>query len=163
MKNTIYFLVLITIPFVFSSCEENGIFFPTSTQSTGVFEVIFDGVIFTTTNADFSLEGDDIIISAIHSNTSETITLRVKDFDINSFSFEGQNNIASYIPSDSVSNQVWSTFDETNSRGTIQFTSIDFSNNTVSGIFNFIARNQTTGSLKAFTNGIFTNIPISVQ
>lgn len=145
-----------------SSCEEDGIFFPTSTQTTGVFEVTFDGSIFSTTNADFTLDGEDIIINATNPNTNETFTLKVNNFDINSFSFEGQNNVASYIKTDAVSAQVWSTFDETNSRGNIEFTNLDFTNNTISGIFNFIGKNLSSSNSKAFTSGVFSNIPISI-
>lgn len=161
MRNIYYFLILVSFNFLVSGCEENGIFFPSnsSSQGNGTFQVTFDGNTFSTTSADFTTDREDIVINAVNPNTNEIFTLSVKDFDINSYSFEGQNNVASYIKNDPVSADIWSTFDETTSRGNIEFTHIDFVNNTVSGTFNFIGKNLTSGSSKAFTNGSFTNIP----
>lgn len=164
MKNFSYFLLLISVAFLCNACEENGIFFPSTnseTQGKGLFTVTFDNEIFSTENVSFTSDGENIFLNAIKSETNEIFTLKVDDFDTGSFSFEGENTVGSYVKNDPVSADIWSTFNETSSRGTIEFTNIDFVNNTVSGNFNFIGKNVVTNSSKAFTNGIFTNVPIA--
>ena len=165
MKNIIYFIILISVAFLCNSCEENGIFFPTTSQGQGQtnssFEVMIDGEIFSTQNVDFTSDGEDIFINASKPETNEIVTLKIDDFGIGNFSFEGASNVASYVKNNLVSADIWSTINSTFSRGNIEFTDIDFVNNTVSGTFNFIGKNLTTGSSSAFTNGVFTNIPKS--
>ena len=163
MKNINYFFILVIFTFLFSACEENGIFFPTNTttQSKGLFEVKVNGNVFSTENVNFISDGVDLYINAIKPETNEIFTLKVDDFDIGNFSFEGVNTVASYIKNNALSADIWSTINETSSRGSIEFTNIDFVNNRVSGTFNFIGKNVSTGSSSAFTNGTFTNIPKS--
>lgn len=158
MKDLKYFLTLVSFVLIFSTCEENGIFFPETAQNTGSFEVTFDGAVFKTSTVEFITENDNIIITAVNSSSNQTFTLSVNNFDLNNFSFEGQNTVGSYVNNNAGLTQDWTTFDETNSRGSIEFTNIDFVNNTVSGVFNFIGRNAS-GNSKAFTNGTFTNVP----
>ncbi|WP_397445114.1 DUF6252 family protein [Polaribacter sp. R77954] len=162
MKRIHYFLVLLCFVFATNSCEENGIFFPPS-ENNAFFEVIIDGELFTTTEANFTTDGDHIAINAIKTDSGEVFTLSVEGFAIGSFSLEGINNTASYIQNDPVSAGVWTTFGETSSRGNITFTDINFVNNTVSGTFSFIGKNDVLESSKAFSNGSFSNIPISTQ
>lgn len=159
MKNINYFLLIISFVFLFNSCEENGIFFPAS--ENGTFQVTFDGEIFSTENVSFTSDGDDIFINAIKPETNEIFTLKVVDFDIGSFGFEGGNVVGTYVKNDPVSADIWSTINDATSIGSIEFTKIDFINNTVSGNFNFVGKNLSDSSSKAFTTGIFTNIPIS--
>lgn len=161
MNRIKHFLLLLSLVFVTNSCEENGIFFPPS-ENSGVFEVIIDGEVFTTTEASYVYDGETIGITATKTGTNEIFTLVVEYFDLGSFSFEGINNVATYIQNDAVSANIWSTFGETASRGNIQFTSINSANNTVSGTFSFIGKNLLTDSSKAFSNGSFTNIPRTV-
>lgn len=162
MKNINSFLILISFVFLFNSCEENGIFFPEKPQTTGSFQVNFDGEIFSTENVSFTSDGEDIFINAIKPETNEIFSLKVENFNIGSFSFNATNNIASYIKNDPVSADVWSTSNTTPTIGSIEFTKIDFVENAVSGNFNFIAKNGLTGSSKAFANGVFTNVPKNV-
>ncbi len=149
--------------FLISACEENGIFFPSkaTSQSKGLFEVIIDGDVFSTENASFTSDGVDIFINAKKPETNEIFTLKVDDFTISSFSIEGENTVASYIKNNAGSDDIWTTSNETSSRGNIEFTAIDFVDNRVSGKFNFIGKNLSTGSSRAFTNGVFTNVPKS--
>ena len=162
MKRINYIFVLLTLVFITNSCEENGIFFPPS-DNEGVFEVTIDGETFTTTQANFVTDNSDIVITAIKTETNEIFTLAVESFDTRNFSFEGINNVATYIQNDPVSAGIWTTFSETSSRGNITFTDINFVDNTVSGTFSFIGKNAVTNSSKAFSNGTFTNIPLSNQ
>lgn len=162
MKRINYIFVLLTLVFITNSCEENGIFFPPS-DNEGVFEVTIDGETFTTTQANFVTDNSDIVITAIKTETNEIFTLAVESFDTRNFSFEGINNVATYIQNDPVSAGIWTTFSETSSRGNITFTDINFVDNTVSGTFSFIGKNSVTNSSKAFSNGTFTNIPLSNQ
>jgi hypothetical protein len=162
MRNLGYIFILISIVFAFTACEENGLFFPTTSQNDGSFQVTFDGKNLSTTNVSFTADVDDIFINAINTETNEIFTLKIDDFDLGSFSFEGADNIASYVQNNPISADVWSTINETSSRGNIEFTNIDFVNNTVSGTFSFIGKNALDGSSKAFANGVFTNVPKSV-
>ncbi|MDG1398358.1 MAG: DUF6252 family protein [Polaribacter sp.] len=157
MKRTLYFLFVLSFVFIINSCQENGIFFPPS-ENSGVFEVTIDGVLFTSSKVSFVNDDNTLILTAVKSETDETLTLVVEDFRIGSFSFEGVNNVASYIQSDLISSKVWTTFGETSSRGNIVFTDIDYVENTVSGTFSFIGKNGLAGSSKAFSNGTFTKI-----
>lgn len=162
MKNINYFLSLVSFVFLFSACQENGIFFPASSsvsQNPGFFEVTIDGEVFSTESVSFTSDGVDVYINA--TKQDEIFTLKVDDFNLGSFSFEGANTVASYIKNDLVSADIWSTINQTVSRGNIAFTNIDFTDNRVSGTFSFIGNNLATGSAKAFTNGSFTNVPKS--
>lgn len=158
MKRIKHFFLVLSLVLITNSCEENGIFFPPS-ENNGVFEVTIDGEVFTTSEVSFVNDDSTLGITAIKSETQEIFTLVVEDYAARSFSFEGINNVASYIQNDPVSADIWSTFGETSSRGNIAFTNIDFVNNTVSGTFSFIGKNLLTDSSKAFSNGTFTNIP----
>lgn len=163
MKRIKHFFFLLILAVITNSCEENGIIFPPS-NNNGVFEVtIIGGETFSTTEANFITDNDNIVITAIKTDTDETFTLAIESFDIGTFSFEGVNNIATYIKNDPISAGVWSTFGETVSKGNVEFTAINYTDNTVSGRFNFSAKNSATNSSKAFTEGEFTNIPISTQ
>ncbi|PQJ80402.1 DUF6252 family protein [Polaribacter porphyrae] len=162
MKNTFCLFFIIYLFFTFTSCEENGIFFPTPTITKGTFEVIIDGQLYSTQEASFVRDGNNIFINAIKPNTNEIFTLKVDNFDVGNFSFQGTNTVASFIENNPVSANVWSTSNQTSSRGTIVFTDIDLINNTVSGTFNFIGNNISTGSSRAFTQGTFVNIPQSI-
>lgn len=92
MKNIISFFILVSFASMLSSCEETGIFFPTSsnTDSTGVFQVSINGGVFSTENVSFTSDGVDLLISAIKIETNESFTLKVNDFSTSSFSFEGE-------------------------------------------------------------------------
>ena len=157
MKRITYFFLFLSFVFITNSCEENGIFFPDS-ENNGVFEVTIDGTIFSTNEVSFTSDNENLVITAIDTNTNEIFTLTVEDYNIGGFSFEGVNNIATYVQNDPISAGTWSTFGETASRGNIEFTNIDFVNNTISGTFSFIGKNTATGSSKAFSNGSFSNI-----
>ncbi|WP_439131162.1 DUF6252 family protein [Polaribacter sp.] len=162
MKRLYYLLILIFIVFIANSCEDNGVFFPPS-ENNAVFEVTIDNELFTTTEANFMIDGDKIVINAIKTNTDEVFTLNVENFDVRSFSFEGINTTASYVDNNPASAGIWTTFGETSSRGNITFTAIDFVKNTVSGTFSFIGKNEVTESSRAFSNGSFSNIPKSTR
>lgn len=160
MKRIYYFLFLLSFLFISNSCEENGIFFPES-DNNAVFEAKINGALFSTSEVGFVNDNNTIVITAIDRTTSEIFTLNVEDFAIRTYSLEGINNFVNYIQNDQNSANIWSTYGETSSKGTITFTEIDFVNNMVSGTFNFIGTNITTGSKSAFTDGIFTNVPVS--
>jgi hypothetical protein len=165
MKRLKYFFGFLFLVFVISSCEDNGIFFPPS-ENDGVFEVTIDGKVFTTTSVNYVIDNDDLIITAIQPDTDEIFTLKVEDFDVANFSFEGVNNVATYTINDSSTSgtlNTWTTLSETSSRGSIAFTNIDVKNNTVSGTFSFIGKNTSTGSAMAFSNGSFNNIVRSAR
>lgn len=161
MKRIAFYILFLTIALITNSCEENGIFLPPSDDV--VFEVKIDGELFSTSEVSFVNDDNIIVITAIDSNSSEIFTLNVEDFEIGTYSLEGVNNFANYIQNDPTSADIWSTYGETSSRGTIEFTDIDFTKNTVSGRFNFIGTNLSTGSKRAFAEGVFTNIPLSAQ
>lgn len=162
MKRITYFILLLSIALITNSCEENGIVFPPSDNST-IFEVTFDGEVFSTEIVNFVTDGEIIVITANKIDTDELFTIRVEDFGIGSFSFEGVNNSASYVENGRVSANIWTTFKETTSKGSIDFTEIDLVNNTISGTFNFIGENEVDGSSKSFINGRFSNIKVSDQ
>ena len=164
MKKTTYLFILAFIFISFSSCVENEISFSNSnnSQSKSSFQVTIDGVLFSTESVDYTSDGVDIAINAIKQGTDEIITLKINNFGLGNFSFDGASNVASYIKNDSFSANIWSTFNATSSKGNIQFTTIDNVNNTVSGTFNFSGENLVAGSTKEFVSGSFTNIPKSV-
>ncbi|QNM85169.1 hypothetical protein H9W90_13375 [Polaribacter pectinis] len=162
MKKTIYLSILVL--FFITSCEESGINFPTDNtqQLESGFSVNIDGVLFSTDKVDFTSDGVDIFINASKPETNEIFTLKTNNFSLGNFSFEGADNIASYVKNDPVSADVWSTINATSSKGNIEFTSIDNVNNTVSGVFNFTGKNLVNGSEKEFVSGVFTNVAKSV-
>ncbi|TXD50848.1 MULTISPECIES: hypothetical protein [unclassified Polaribacter] len=137
MRFKAFYLILLAV-LVCSSCQEDGIVFPTTQNTEVSFLVTIDGVLFSTENASFTTDNVSIFISATIPETKEIITLKVDDFEIGSFSFEGENNVASSSKNNAVSSDVWSTMNATSSRGNIEFTSINFAINTVSGSFNFL-------------------------
>lgn len=159
MKSVSYFLLIIIFTISFTSCLENGIIFPEKQNIEGNFEVTFDGTILLTSNVNFTLNDQEIIITALKAETKESFILRVVDFNEPSFSFEGEENVASYSIEDSVNTNIWTSLNATTSRGNIQFTEINFTNNTISGTFSFIGRNENLGASKAFSNGSFSNVP----
>lgn len=158
MKHIKVCFLFLSILFIFNSCEENGIFFPVK-ENNATFQATFDGATFVTSDVNFTVEGDDLFINALDVITNESFTLRVDNFDIGIFSFEGLNHIATYAEDASNSTDVWTTFSETSSRGTIEITNIDYVYNTISGNFNFIGRNSISGSSKAFLSGSFNEVP----
>lgn len=160
MKNISYFFIILSFLFGLISCQEDGIVFPSIQNAAGSFKVIIDGALFSTENVSFTSDNEGIVISAIKLETNETVTLKIVDFNRTNFSFEGEDNIASYIKNDPVPADVWSTINSTSSRGNIEFTNIDFSKNTLSGTFSFIAEHGSNGNMKAFTMGVFNNVPI---
>jgi hypothetical protein len=160
MKNSSYFFIILFFLFGLISCQEDGIVFPSIQNAAGSFQVTIDGALFSTKNVSFTSDNVGIFISAIKLETNETVTLKIVDFNRVRFSFEGEDNIASYIKNDPAPADVWSTINATSSRGTIEFTDIDFSKNTVSGSFSFIAKHASNGNMKAFTTGVFVNVPI---
>lgn len=162
MKRILNLLIVSCFALNFSSCEENGIFFPPS-EDNGLFEVTIDDAVFTTSASNFYIDDDILVITSINTTTDEIFTLRVENYSVGSFSFEGINNVATYIKNDPVSAGIWSTFGETSSRGNITFTDIDLSSNTISGSFSFIGENEVLGNSIAFANGKFTDIPRSSQ
>jgi len=159
MKSVAYSLLIIILTISFTSCQENGIFFPEKENIQGNFEVTIDGDIFLTNDVNFTVSNQEILISAFSTSTNETLTLRVANFMDASFSLEGENNVASYTINNLGIMDTWTTLNATSSRGNIQFSEINFTNNTVSGTFSFIGRNQDLGASKAFSNGSFSNVP----
>lgn len=159
MKSLAYFLLIVTFFATITSCQENGINFPVKENVQGDFEVVVDGDFFLTNDVTFTLTDQEITITATKTETNETFILKVDDFRNSSFSFEGDENIASYSLEDSANTNIWTTLNATASRGNIQFSDINFTNNTVSGTFSFIGRNDNLGSSKAFSNGSFSNVP----
>jgi len=159
MKSLAYFLLIVTFFATITSCQENGIVFPVKQNIEGDFEVVIDGEIFLTNDVSFTVTNQEITITAIKTDTNEILTLKVDDFSNTSFSLEGVENVASYSVENSVNIDVWTTLNATVSRGNIQFSEINFTNNTVSGTFSFIGRNDNLSSSKAFSNGSFSNVP----
>jgi hypothetical protein len=159
MKNTAYFFVILFFTVAFSACQEDGIVFPSVQNSESSFEVIIDGELFSTENVSFTTDNEGIFINAEIVETEEIITLKIDDFDVGVFSFEGENNVASYVKNNMGSEDVWSTVGASSSRGSAEFTHINFVKNTVSGTFNFIGENLSSGSRKPFISGIFNNVP----
>jgi hypothetical protein len=159
MKSFTYFLLIVTFFATITSCQENGIVFPVKQNIKGDFEVVIDGKFFLTNDVSFSVTNQEITITAIKTDTNETLILKVDDFSNSSFSFEGVENVASYSIEDSTNTNIWTTLNATVSRGKIQFSDINFTKNTVSGTFSFIGRNETLGALKAFGSGSFNNVP----
>ena len=155
MKSKNYLSIILL--FLVFACAEDGLFFPES-ESEGTFQVTIDAVLFSTDDVSFTSDGVDIFINAVNSRTKESFTLKVDDFKVGDFSFEGANNIASYI----INTAEWTTFNSISSRGSIQFTEIDFVKNTVSGTFSFIGKNNDTGNAIAFSNGSFNKVPKSL-
>ncbi|MBU3010942.1 hypothetical protein KO506_05980 [Polaribacter vadi] len=158
MKYIKAFSLFLSFLLIFSSCEENGIFFP-SYENNANFQATFDGETFLTTDVNFTLEGEYLFVNAIDATTNESFTLRIDTYDLGVFSFEGLNNVATYAEDKANSSDVWTTFSETSSRGTIEITNIDYVYNTISGNFNFIGRNSISGSSKAFLSGSFNEVP----
>jgi len=159
MKSLAYFLLIVTFFATITSCQENGINFPVKENVQGDFEVVVDGEFFLTNDVTFTLTDQKITITATKTETNETFILKVDDFRNPSFSFEGDENVASYSLENSANTNIWTTLNATASRGNIQFSDINFANNTVSGSFSFIGRNENLSSSKAFSNGSFSNVP----
>ncbi len=159
MKHTFYLFIALFITLIFSACQENGIVFPSNINPKGIFDVNIDGELFSTENVSFTSNNKDIFINATKTGTNEIFTLKIADFAIGSFSFEGVNTVGTYVQNDIISADVWTTNNAASSKGNINFTNIDFVKNNVSGTFSFIGENPSNNNKKAFTNGSFNNVP----
>lgn len=159
MKSVVYFLLIIIFTISFTSCLENGIIFPEKQNIEGNFEVTIDGAILRTSNVSFTLNNKEVIITGIKTETNETFILKVADFNKPNSSFEGEENVASYSKENSGNINIWTTLNATTSRGNLQFSEINYTNNTVSGTFSFIGKNENLGASKAFSSGSFSNVP----
>ncbi|WP_299064508.1 DUF6252 family protein [uncultured Polaribacter sp.] len=159
MKNSIYFIFFVVTSFIFSSCEETGLFGydPTNTpRLISGFKATIDGEDLSTKNVSYSIDGTAIVITAIQAGTNEVFTFKVSNYKLGIFDFQGTDNVATYVNNSLSPINTWTTNSATSSKGSIEFTNIDAESNSISGTFTFTG-DDLDGNSKTFT-GSFTEI-----
>jgi len=142
-----------------------------TSDTEGVFTVEFDGLTFEAEFIEAHRFDNQITITGTRDGDTETVTLVVHETTTGTYDL-GVNvgpltNTATYIEDiNDAANTTWTTFSEdfVTPQGTITISSINETDLTMSGTFNFTGSNVSTPPdilLKEFTNGVFTDIPFT--
>lgn len=152
--NRIIALVIFTGA-IFFSCEEEDLG-PMTNNSQGLFTASVGGNDFdrnTLSVTLFTTDADSTLEIVATDNTDNIITLTVNSLEIDSYDVRSSNAIAQFRRN--VGNGV--TVSENTTSGTINISSVNRVDNTVSGSFFFETENTT------ISNGVFTNLIYSVE
>jgi hypothetical protein len=130
------------------------------------FKVDFSGETFNATNTTVYISGNTIVMEATRGNAGEGFGFIIDGSTVGTY--QANENLLTYTPSNSEYGY-WSLNpeNETLNTGSITITSINTTNNTISGTFNFTgywSDTTVTNILPTvFSNGVFTNLPYVTQ
>lgn len=129
---------------------------------TPVFKVDFNGSTFIASNYEAVITGGSIVVSGIRATDGDSVSFIVSGTTIGTY--PANENIIIYQPSDTEFGYLGINYSNPNlNTGSIVITSINTTNKTISGTFNFTgywSDIDESGVLPiTFTNGVFTNIP----
>lgn len=171
----IYLLIFCTV--LFASCSDDfepidpAIQIPGNGGNNGgntaaLFSVDFNGQTFVASNYQAVITGGSIVVSGIRASNGDSVSFIVSGTTTGSY--PANDNIIIYQPAGT--NYGYLGINPSNpdlNTGSIVITSINTTNNTLSGTFNFTgywSDNDEEGVLPiAFTNGVFTNIPFTSE
>lgn len=135
-------------------------------STAAVFSVDFNGATFVASDYEAVITGGSIVISGIRASNGDSVSFIVDGTTTGSY--PANENIIIYQPAGTEYGYLGinSSNPELNT-GSIVITSINTTNNTISGTFNFTgywSNIDEEGVLPiAFTNGVFTNIPFTTE
>ncbi|HEY0046340.1 MAG TPA: DUF6252 family protein [Flavobacterium sp.] len=138
---------------------------PENPVANGLFKVDIDGVPFSTSTTLVYLSGGSVILNAIGSN-GDTFAFLLDGTTPGSYA--ANDNIVTYTEAGEEFGW-WGTHptDNNANTGSVIITSVNATNNTISGTFSFTGywsdQGNTTIPQKTFTNGSFTNLPYVTQ
>lgn len=135
-----------------------------NSEGSGVFKVAFSGSTWTTNEAQATVSGSFIGISAIKSN-GEGFILMVEGAAVGTYA--ANVNVVAYKPADTEYGY-WAINDDnpTENTGSVIITSINATTKTISGTFQFKGYWSDSDNPKPaiqFTKGVFTDIPYITQ
>jgi hypothetical protein len=173
MKKSIFFKSLIVLFSIVSivSCDIEPLdpaidltaLTPNNPNGTALFSADFDGQTFLASSIQATLENGQLVIVGLRAPQGDYISILVDDASVGTF--PANDNFISYQPQNDNFGFLGINFDNpTENTGSIIITSINTTNNTVSGTFSFKGYwTDTVNPLspKTFTNGIFQNIPLT--
>ncbi len=171
-KNKLRFLAVFAIlitAFNFTSCDNEPLDSDIDTDNPGpgsttpVFKATFNGQTYSTPNVLAQVNADGISLVAIKSS-GESFAFDISGTTIGTY--QANANLLAYVPFASSEYGYWSIdpSSEITDTGSITITSINTTNHTISGTFNFTGywtdfTDDTPPAPIVFTNGVFTNIP----
>lgn len=131
-----------------------------------VFSVDFNGSTFVASNYEAVITGGSIVVSGIRASNGDSVSFIVGGTTTGSY--PANNNIIIYQPAGTEYGYLGiNPSDENLNTGSIVITSINTTNNTISGTFSFTgywSNFNEEGVLPiAFTNGVFNNIPYTSE
>lgn len=125
----------------------------------GTFTVDIDGETFTAQASVAAIAEGIMTITGINNNGDSNISLLIGDIQEGTY----DSALMTYTPSIAASDFSYLSYDDDgNSTGSITITSINTTNNTISGVFNFTgywSNSEEEMVPVVLTNGTFTNIP----
>ena len=158
---------------LFTSCTEEfepidpAIQIPSGVGNTAaVFSVDFNGSTFVASTYQAVITGGSIVVSGIRASNGDSVSFIVDGTTTGSYS--ANENIIIYQPAGTEYGYLGINYSNPDSNtGSIVITSINTTNNTISGTFNFTgywSDLDEEGVLPiAFTNGVFNNIPFTSE
>lgn len=131
-----------------------------------VFSVDFNGSTFVASNYQAVIIGGSIVVSGIRASNGDSVSFIVDGTTTGSY--PAKDNIIIYQPAGTEYGYLGINYSNPDSNtGSIVITSINTTNNTISGTFNFTgywSDIDEEGVLPiAFTNGVFNNIPFTSE
>lgn len=137
---------------------------PNPNPTSGLFKVDFDGQTFSTSTTLVYLSGGSIIINAMRPQGD---TFGVILSGNTTGTYPANDNLIAYSPAGSEYGYTGNhPTDEIINTGSMVVTSINTTNKTISGTFQFTgywSNYDVTLAPKVFTNGVFTNLPYVTQ
>lgn len=135
-------------------------------NTAAVFSVDFNGQTFVASNYQAVITGGSIVVSGIRASNGDSVSFIVSGTTTGSY--PAKDNIIIYQPAGTEYGYLGINYSNPDSNtGSIVITSINTTNNTISGTFNFTgywSDIDEEGVLPiAFTNGVFNNIPFTSE
>ena len=131
---------------------------PTEPTGPAIFKVDFSGETFTADQVQAVMADGMIVIGGVQGNEQVSIAIPATTTG----TYSGDQVLMAYHPTLTPEYQYWNVDDELNSTGSVTITSINTTNHTISGTFNFVghwSNSEENHPSIAFTNGSFQNIP----
>ena len=136
---------------------------PNNPSGTALFSADFDGQTFVANTTQAVMDNGQLVIIGLRAPQGDSFSISIEDAAVGTF--PSNENLISYQPQANGYAYLGTNFDNANENtGSITITSINTTNNTVSGTFSFKGYwTETVNPLapKNFTNGIFQNIPFT--
>lgn len=136
---------------------------PNNPFVTSVFKVDFDNNTFTATSAQAVIDNGTLTLMGMRTPQGDSFVIAIDNVSVGTF--PANQNVISYQPQASSFAYLGVNFNnQTEDTGSISITSINTTNNSISGTFSFKGYwTDTVNSLapKTFTNGVFQNIPLT--